>query len=529
MKIKPNVILALYALSTNISDAQISPVNSSLDINNIKMSILSNGDIGWDYSNTTTEAPIGSGQTFIFSGGFWMGGLDENDSIHLAANTFNQNGVDYWPGPISTNYDSTYNRSWLITREQIETHIAEYSSSTYQMPEVIENWPGNGDIQNGESLTLAPFEDLNGNSLYEPQLGEHPLIRGDKALFIMANDKTNAHGNTGGDIISAEIHLMLYGYTDVNEQLENTVFFHYEIFNRGSVNYTDFYAGTFFDWDLGRYNDDYVGCDSFRNTAFIFNGDNNDEDGYGINPPAAGLVSLNNPMATHFFYHNNFSPTTGNPTNSSEYYNYLSGKWKNGIQMTAGGFGMDSLAPPTNFMYSGNVVDNTGWTEKSENHVPDDRRALQSEFFSQFNANSSICLDYAMIYARDTSFSNIENVDLLLSHVDSIQNFYDEHYQGCSITGTDIENLAIENLNSNQDIDLLFDMIENKWQLIFNEMNGQSVEIRILNTMGQLIRKDQWEIAKDRYTIDLNSKTKGIYFVEVLTNGRQQTFPIILN
>ncbi len=528
MKIKYNATLSLFILGTIASNAQISPVNSFLDINNIKMSILSNGDIGWDHNQPTTEAPIGSGHSFIYSGGFWMGGLDENDSIHLAANTYYQSGVDYWPGPISNNYDSTYNRSWQISREQIETHIAEYGIASYQMPEVIENWPGNGNVQNGESQILAPFEDLNGNTFYEPQLGEHPIIRGDKAVYVIANDKTNPHGNSGGGIINAEIHIMLYGYANSNVQLNNTVFFHCEIFNRGTINYSDFYVGTFLSWDLGRYNDDYVGCDTTRNTAFIYNGDNNDEDVYGINPPAAGIVSLNTPMASHIFYNNDFSPINGNPNNVNHFYNYLSGKWKDGSDITEGEYGTNTLNPSTTYMFSGNVAENTGWTEQSVNGFPSDRTALQSEYFNYFDANSSICIDYAMIYARDTSLSNYENVEHLLASVDSIQNFYDDHYEGCSITGTDIGNLDILENDFKGDIDLSFNKNHQKWQLTFTEMNGENAELRILNTLGQLIKKDQWIIMEDAYTIDFNTNPKGTYFIEVISNGSQQTFPIVL-
>ena len=40
--------------------------------------------------------------------------------------------------------------------------------------------------------------------------------------------------------------------------------------------------------DLGNAADDYVGCDTLLSLGFVYNGDNNDETGYGTPPPAAG-------------------------------------------------------------------------------------------------------------------------------------------------------------------------------------------------------------------------------------------------
>ena len=49
------------------------------------------------------------------------------------------------------------------------------------------------------------------------------------------------------------------------------------------------------DPDLGNANDDYVGCDTTLSLGFVYNGDNNDESGYGAAPPAMGYDFFQGP------------------------------------------------------------------------------------------------------------------------------------------------------------------------------------------------------------------------------------------
>ena len=47
------------------------------------------------------EVPKGSGEAVIYAGALWMGGLDVNNQLKLAALTF-RSGNDFWTGPLST-------------------------------------------------------------------------------------------------------------------------------------------------------------------------------------------------------------------------------------------------------------------------------------------------------------------------------------------------------------------------------------------------------------------------------------------
>ena len=56
-----------------------------LDINEVRCRIRSFGLQYWDLGYENYEVPAGSGNSTIFSGSVWIGGLDENDTLCLAA------------------------------------------------------------------------------------------------------------------------------------------------------------------------------------------------------------------------------------------------------------------------------------------------------------------------------------------------------------------------------------------------------------------------------------------------------------
>src|SRR5580692_3752212 len=75
-----------------------------LDINNVKARINNCDDLWWDLmSKASYEVPKGSGNNSMFAGALWIGGIDQNNQLHLAANTYRQNGVDFFPGPLDAN------------------------------------------------------------------------------------------------------------------------------------------------------------------------------------------------------------------------------------------------------------------------------------------------------------------------------------------------------------------------------------------------------------------------------------------
>ncbi len=74
-----------------------------LEFNNVSALIETGGSMWLDRSRgkNAYEVPKGSGQTLIYIGGLWMGGLDVNNQLKLAALRY-RIGNDFWTGPLST-------------------------------------------------------------------------------------------------------------------------------------------------------------------------------------------------------------------------------------------------------------------------------------------------------------------------------------------------------------------------------------------------------------------------------------------
>ena len=479
------------------SVAQQPPI-SHLEINNVFPTILGDGTYfvpqreiyyGEYYDETyyncsTWEVPAGSGKQTIFQHSLWFGGLDANDSLHLAATRFGQVGQEYWPGPLKTADGSIdwmtsvkFHHIWNLTRAEIDQFIANHGNAGYQIPDDIMTWPAHGD--DGYAQNLAPFVDVNGDGRYNPNDGDYPDIKGDQCLFFIFNDSFKPHTESGGGKLGLEVHAMVYAFNAPNDEaLNNTVFVNYKFFNRSTNDYHNTYLGLWTDWDIGYSNDDYVGCDVQRNSCFAYNGNPIDGEGqpwaYGDNHPAQVLTVLNGPDGlgmTGFMYHYNSGGVNGDPSWAPEYYLYLQGCWKDGQHMQYGSnaFGchytiweggepieidFDPVGPECNYMFpgdsdpenigTGGVAPNGGyntngkyWTEEEcyeslsslipeyedNPFIPSDRRGLAMVGSFNFPAGSMKELDYAMITVwKNNSQSAFERKGEFIDHVKDMFN-----------------------------------------------------------------------------------------------------------
>jgi hypothetical protein len=331
-----------------------------LNVNNISTVINA---FGYQFNTVSDfdsgfEVPAGSGIKSIFSLTLWMGGMDENDELHLAGERYRQVGTDYYVGPFGDFYENRqmidYNKVWKLNRGDLEFHGQNWWKPDYEPIENIAGWPAHGDVQFGQNYYLAPFIDHNGDGNYDPLSGDVPAIRGDQGIFMIYNDDLNEHSETGGQKTGVEIHATAYGYDCPHDSIfNNSVFFHYDIINRSDTVYHDFYISGFADFDLGNPWDDYIGCDTLLNTFFVYNGDDFDENstslgeilGYGNHPPAQGVTFLNQDMDS-FICPLNYSGPSGDPYFAEEYYLAMNGLWKDSTSITYGGSGYGGECGP---------------------------------------------------------------------------------------------------------------------------------------------------------------------------------------
>jgi hypothetical protein len=475
---------------------------TDLDINNVRTTIMTGGDMWWDLQDAQYEVPKGGAAHSIFAGALWIGGLDAGGQLKVAAMTYRQTGNDFWPGPLDTttvSIDGTtcnaFDKHWKIKREEVEQFVAwvedPTSNPTYAVPLVIQTWPGNGDPSLGQGRYLAPFVDVDGDAIYNYAAGDYPAfdltgelgcdkfqVHGDQCLWWVFNDKGNIHSETGAASIGLEIHAQAFAFA-TNDEINNMTFYTYKIINRSTVSMEDTYFGQWTDADLGEYQDDYVGCDVARGLGYTYNGDNDDGSSstpapgtYGANPPAIGMDFFEGPVAdpgdgidndrdgildepgeqiimSKFVYYDNDFSIRGNPENATHFYNYLSGFWKDGTPFTYGGnaYGGTDVC---NYMFPGDPSTdpdhaNEPWSEASVNNTPADRRMMQSAGPFTLQPGAVNYITVGAVWARASSGGPAASVELMRATDDKAQRLFDNCFR--TLDGPDAPDLTIQELD----------------------------------------------------------------------------------
>ncbi|MEE4257177.1 MAG: T9SS type A sorting domain-containing protein [Bacteroidales bacterium] len=328
-----------------------------LDINNVRARINTGGDMWWDLPGGIGAQyfiPKEGSATSLFSGSLWIGGLDINNQLKLAAVRYRQVGNDYWPGPLTIDGTASvdeatcakYDKHFIIKRAEVDEYLAWWNSEDpateypdYSIPQSILEYPAHGDVALNQSYYLAPFRDMDGDGDYNPNQGDYPyyditnelcplnyagdpnyvpqvtmeeelmgtvkgsilvdqVLKGDETLWWVFNDKGNFHSETQGASIGFEIRAQAFGFT-TNDEINNMTFYTYEIINRSTFTLTNTFFSPWVDTDLGYAWDDYVGCDVGRGLGYCYNGTSVDGSGeveaYGDQPPAIGVDFFQGP------------------------------------------------------------------------------------------------------------------------------------------------------------------------------------------------------------------------------------------
>jgi len=451
-----------------------------LDVNNVRVRINAGGDMWWDLpggSGSKYFVPANGSATSLYTGSLWIAGVDINNQLKCAAVRFRQMGNDFWTGPLTTDGTASideqtcsyYDRIFTITRAEVDDFIKNSDPATgmpnagYTIPENIVNWPAHS-VTSGASHYLAPFYDNDGDGEYNPSQGDYPyydvdnvlchsqiptmeeeragtvngsilvdqVIKGDKTLWWVFNDKGNVHTESGGEAIGLEIRAQAFAFA-TEDEVNDMTFYGYEIINRSSNTLMNTYFSPWTDVDLGYAKDDYIGCDVSRGLGYGYNATPIDGSGqpeaYGSNPPAVGIDffqgpymdpdGIDNPkydfqgnqlcdesingvnfgndivdderygMRRFVYTDNSGSAVNGDPDDAEDYYNLLQGIWRNGQKMQYGGMavpgGAGTVGPECDFMFpydsdpcnwgTGGVVPNGGfnqngfyWSEETGNN-----------------------------------------------------------------------------------------------------------------------------------------------------------------
>lgn len=173
--------------------------SAELSINNVRARINQGGNMWYDGSTAAYYVPKEGSSTAMFCAALWIGGLDENDQLRVAALRFGQAGDDFWPGPLTVDGNASVNKSvcdewdkiYSITKAEVQAFVAsfEYDATgnvigydPELLTDAIRTWPAHGNTDLGQSKFLAPYYDQNKNGVYEPESGDYPYYDFDGVL-----------------------------------------------------------------------------------------------------------------------------------------------------------------------------------------------------------------------------------------------------------------------------------------------------------------------------------------------------------
>lgn len=392
-----------------------------LDINQILTVFRNNGISDWDkdLNNSGFVYPKGSGKTAVFTSGLLWGARVVGDPQVRVGGTAYATGVQ--PGiilPDGTADDPTL-EIYRIYRVRPDIYpggpdvdlsaeaILEFTTAAAIKAQYDLDW-------NEWPATLgAPYNDVDGNGVYDPAVDIPGVPGADQTLWFVGNDM---NGTFTADLYGAapmglEIQGTFWAYNQ-SGALGHMYFRKYRLINKGSQQNTldSMYVSMWSDVDLGGAGDDFVGVDTTLSLQFTYNATATDEVYTPLPPPATGfdffqgpLVTgvagedrnkngiddavdfgifdgkvvgpglINLPMTAAYYFANGDpnigDPPQGNIQGSTEFYNFFRGRFGKTGQF----FTNLVTGQPTTFALSGDPQLRTGWLDGIQ-LPPGDRR-----------------------------------------------------------------------------------------------------------------------------------------------------------
>ena len=302
------------------SDCNPGKSRYDMQLNNVRATLLSSGDVWWDLTNAGYIVPKvqpGTGAkavSSIFSGAVWLGGKDPSGNLKVACQTYrvgNPPATDFWPGPLNENGQTSkavcdnWDKHFVVFRKDIDSCITLFRAAKLKdpnnpvvdeglIPESVKGWPANGNPYFFEihrftlprtKAGLGKFHDEDNDLNYDPTKGDYPTIdiKGcnidvfpDEMAFWVYNDNGNVHTNSLRSLpIQMEVQVQAFDY-QTNDELNDMTFQRYKLINRAKTDIDSMYFAMWVDVDLGCPDDDYIGCDTTRSLMYAYNADAQD-------------------------------------------------------------------------------------------------------------------------------------------------------------------------------------------------------------------------------------------------------------
>ncbi|MEM9996974.1 MAG: T9SS type A sorting domain-containing protein [Bacteroidota bacterium] len=401
-----------------IGTCELGIATADLDVGGVRARLHNGSMFGFPQS-LVYEVPRGSGGELFFSTNLWVGGIVEEE-VRFAGGDY----VDWewWPGPLDDAGNppadcTAFDRIYLVTQQPDGTLTGD-----------VADWPAD---------LGAPFEDTDGDGVYEPEAGETPTVYGHQTAFWVMNDRGNEHIWSRGEPLGLTLRVTAHTFNTDDPALGFGTFYRYTFENPNTYAVENVRFGFWSETELGNYFDNYAGTDPTRGLTFAYNADDYDEpEGpsdtsfYGAQPPAYGIDFLNG--AAGMIYSTGDGRVTGNVNTGEEAYGYLNFVWQDGTPLTVGGYGYNPTeADPefTTWTWPGAPEQLAFWSEfstdeyGSTNHPAGGQYPIAVAQPFELPPGATHSVDMAIVWGRGVSF--LDSVTKVREHSDRVQAAYD--------------------------------------------------------------------------------------------------------
>ncbi|MCK9210149.1 MAG: hypothetical protein M0P61_04850 [Ignavibacteriaceae bacterium] len=453
-----------------------------LDINNISSFFYNNGisDIA-SSGNSGFVYPKGSGRTAVFTSGLLWGAKVAGFTDPRVGGTAYRTGLV--PGkvlPNGTADDPALDkyRIYRVRRDiypggptvDLTSDAKNEGASATDLRTAYETdwtqWPAD---------MGAPFEDKDGNGVYNADKDIPGIPGSDQTLWYVTNDLNSGQTTYlyNSNPLGIECQVTIWAYNQAGA-LGNMYFRKYKLINvtnrsaLSPITFNDMYVSMWSDVDLGDAGDDFVGVDTVLSLQYCYNAnatDNtysplpppavgfdffqgplingvagqdlnkngvDDADDYGIfNNAKVGPGKINLPMTAAYYFANG-DPNIGDPpqgTNAPadgyrQFYNFFQGKFGiSGATFTNLVTGL-----PTTYALSGDPVKRTGWLDGAQLPAGDRRQGSASGPFNMAPGDTQEVVVAEIVAGAIPGVDRLSAIELLKFYDQQAQVAYDNFF-----------------------------------------------------------------------------------------------------
>jgi len=515
-------LMGCFALTASAQ----TPAQATIQVNNVRAIVRNNG-AAFDDGQQGQFVPVQPGlaqKTLVRNAGIWLAGLDPGGNLKGAVTTSAIS--DFQPGSLTPEGIAieNLNKVWSVRCADINQHVADFSDNgTIDNPnKAVYAFPGQGNPffeQYNPSLTLpfsstglAGFFDRDQNALYDPSQGEYPVleVRGcpfkvfpEEQSWMVFNDQKN-HPSLLDDV-QIEVQTQFFAFkTPQPSVFNNAIFARYKLINRATERIDSCFFGIHADFDIGHPDDDFMGTIPNRNILYGYNGDTDDEGGFGSEIPVMVMDLFRGPLnenGEELGLHSAIVLNDANNLLDYQYYNLLNGRFKDG-----------DPTPNNGIMYPGNPNQPSESSEITAGNTPGKRVGIASygPFSLLPGAVNELIVGY--YYLHTPGATPLQNVQALYDQPDLVQALFDNCLDGLDNT-CDATSPTAEPLLKNTDLRIS----PNPAAVAFTiESTGEPFsQILVADVLGRTLQSVHLDHPVQQHSVSVSDLPTGTYIVRV--------------